>query len=88
MKLGELKASLNRFGLDFDDCEVLFVVLDDDLKERYDLLSFTGYVNVKGIDDPLFVLGSQEVALKMKSEGKIKLSEDKSKPEDGFNINP
>lgn len=88
MNLGELKASLNRFPGDFDNCEVIFGMLDKKDKEKFDTLAFTAYVNVKGYDDPIFLLGSHNLALKLMAEGRI-LGLDKEKPDQGgFNLNP
>lgn len=88
MNLGELKASLNRFPGDFDNCEVLFGMVNDQNKEKFDVLAFTAYVNIKGYDDLIFLLGSNELASKLISEGRAIGFEDKNPNQDGFNLNP
>ena len=71
MNLGELKASLSRMSPDLDDCEVVVLMLDDKKKEFYDTLGFTAYVNVKDRENPIFLMGSHDSAVKMMKEDRL-----------------
>jgi hypothetical protein len=74
MNLGELKASLSRMSPDLDDCEVVLLTMDKK-KEKYDTLAFTSYVIVKGHENPIFMMGSHDAAMKMFKDGKLKYSD-------------
>jgi len=87
MTLGELKLSLNRMSGDLDDCEVMFLTLNEKQENHYDLLSFTAYTNIPTCENPVIILGSHHVALKMLGQGKLRYP-DGSRPETGgFQIN-
>lgn len=80
MKLKELKKALEKFGKDDENSEVVILTLDQDCKDyEYDCLAFTCFFphinNCIG-------LGSQEVAYKMISEGK--LNKDDFGPQDNI----
>lgn len=49
MKLGDLKKALAKFPPDMHDMEVALVYAKDD-KRRYDLLTFVGYIPLKGTE--------------------------------------
>lgn len=86
MNLGELRKSLNRMSRDLDECEVMFLMLDNSDKECFDVIGFTSYITIQGHEDPIFLLGSHKAALKMIKEGRLKYN-DGSKPDpDDFDI--
>ena len=87
MKLGELKRSLQRMSGDLDDCEVMFVMLNDKEKEQYDLLAFTAYTNIPEKETPVIILGSHQVALKFMADGNLQYPDGTKPGNQGFELN-
>lgn len=87
MTLGELKQSLNRFSHDLDDASVALLMLDKNEHEHYDALAFTAYVNVKGHENPVVLLGSQASVVKMMTGGKVRYPDGTNPADTKFDIN-
>lgn len=86
MKLGLLKASLNRFSGDLDDSEVMFTFMANG-EQKYDILAFVAYSQLGEEEQPIAVLGSSEVATELIKRRTLKFADGSTAEDHGFDLN-
>jgi hypothetical protein len=88
MKLKDLKMSLSKMPADLDDVEVLVNFIDNDGKNDFDCLAFTGYMNMPDLKEGMVcVLGTEKAAHERIRSGTV-MKPDGTKPTDeGFDVN-
>lgn len=73
MTLGELKKSLNRFGIDMDDTEIVLATKISNGKDDFDYLAYIAYTELgKEKDVIAIILGSMTSALAKIKNGSLK----------------
>ena len=85
MTIGQLKKSLERFGPNLDDAEVVLAMAVDG-KERFDQTAFVAYSEVPEVEGIVCIIGTMSSAIERMKKGTLKYPDGHKPATEGIDL--